>query len=138
MLQYTMAYSQSIVLIDDDVDDQEIFKAACNLIGDSIQLIAFGTGESALHAIPSISPSPDLILLDLNMPRMNGIEVLTILKASSGLRSIPVVLYTTYFNQQVKEKCFSLGALDIIEKPNNFEVLCAKIESLLEMLRQSA
>ncbi|HYF66978.1 MAG TPA: hypothetical protein VD884_02530 [Ohtaekwangia sp.] len=59
--KYTMAYAQSIVLIDDDADDQEIFRAACNLIGDSIQLIPFDAGESALHAIPSITPSPDFV-----------------------------------------------------------------------------
>jgi len=68
---------------------------------------------------------------------MNGIEVLAAFKEVMSLKSIPVVVYTTYYDEKVKGRCYELGAMEIIEKPNRFDLLCSKIESLLIALEKS-
>jgi CheY-like chemotaxis protein len=123
---------RSIVLVDDDRDDQEIFKSACCVVNRSAQVFGFENGEQALKDLPGLPTLPDVIFLDLNMPRLNGMEVLQELKHSPRLKSVPVVIYSTSFDSRTKDKCSSLGAVEIIEKPDCFNTLCSKIEMVLQ------
>jgi CheY-like chemotaxis protein len=77
---------------------------------------------------------PDVIFLDLNMPRLNGVDVLKKLKDSAQLKSVPVVIYSTSFDSRVREKCSSLGAIEIMEKPSCFDALCTRLQTLLHAL----
>jgi CheY-like chemotaxis protein len=124
---------RSIVLVDDDKDDQEIFKSAWAVVDRSIDILWFDNGERALRALSRMNP-PDIIFLDLNMPRFNGIEVLEVLKTTTKLKSIPVIIYTTSFDSKVRDECFNLGAAEIMEKPSDFSSLCEKLESVLHTL----
>jgi CheY-like chemotaxis protein len=126
-----MRVVRSIVLVDDDMDDQEIFKTACASVDDSVVVIAFDSGEHAISSLVKLFPPADLIFLDLNMPRLNGIEVLKEIRRTDSIKSVPVIVYTTSFDEKVKETCEKLGAIDIIEKPNSFDSLCEKLESIL-------
>jgi CheY-like chemotaxis protein len=123
---------KSIVMIDDDADDLYIFKDACSVVDSSIQVDHFSDGEEALMEIPRRSFLPDLIFLDLNMPRFNGIEVLSRLKQNPLLALIPVIIYSTSFDQKVVGMCSDLGALQVIEKPNNFNLLCQTLISIIK------
>jgi CheY-like chemotaxis protein len=127
-----MEFVRSIVLVDDDADDQEIFKSACAEVDDLLRVVGFENGELALERIPELSTIPNMIFLDLNMPRLNGLEVLEQLKQNKDLKDIPVVIYTTSFDSKVKEKCDHLGVVDVIEKPNCFDSLCDRLKLLLE------
>jgi CheY-like chemotaxis protein len=127
-----MEVLRSIVLVDDDADDQEIFRTACAEVDNHVSVVGFDNGEQALESIPTLSIVPDMIFLDLNMPRLNGLEVLEQLKRNNDLKDIPVIIYTTSFDGKVKEKCDHLGAVDVIEKPNCFDSLCDKLKVLLE------
>ncbi len=100
-----MAQSSSILILmaDDDPDDQMLAKDALEesrvrnelrLVDDGEQLIDY-LKHQGKYADPDSSPRPGLILLDLNMPRMDGREALSLIKADASLRRIPVVILTT-------------------------------------------
>ena len=129
-----MRVGRSIVLVDDDRDDQEIFRSACAKVDTSVHVVGFENGMLALEGLSSLPSQPDVIFLDLNMPRLNGVEVLEELKHSSELKDISVIIYSTSFDMRVKEKCSRLGAVAIMEKPNCFETLCTNLETVLHTL----
>lgn len=129
-----MRVSRSIVLVDDDRDDQEIFKSACAMVDTSVEVVGFENGQLALEGLSSLPAQPDVIFLDLNLPRLNGVEVLKELKHSSDFKDIPVIIYSTSFDKRVKDKCSSLGAVAVMEKPNCFQTLCTNLQTVLHTL----
>ena len=129
-----MRVVRSIVLVDDDKDDQEIFRTACSAVDKTAKVLGFESGEQAVESLTSRHTLPDIIFLDLNMPRMNGVEVLRLFKHNIILKDVPVIIYTTSFDNLVKEECINLGAFDVIEKPSSFESLCALINSVFQTI----
>jgi two-component system response regulator len=75
-------------------------------------------------------PRPDLILLDLNMPRMSGKEALAAIQADSCLRSIPVIILTTSREECEVQRCYELGANTYIVKPLSLEKLAEMMQAL--------
>jgi two-component system response regulator len=71
-------------------------------------------------ADPALSPRPSLILLDLNMPRLSGKEVLALLKSDPDLKSIPVVVFTTSSREEDVIECYRIGANSYVPKPTDF------------------
>lgn len=88
-------------------------------------------GEIALEILEDKSKLPDLILLDLNMPKISGIEFLTILKKSEHLKHIPTVILTTSDNQKDLEECYKIGVSGYVLKPLKYDDYVKKIESVL-------
>src|SRR5689334_22076553 len=76
---------------------------------------------------------PDLILLDINMPEMNGYEVCECLKACVKLAGIPVIFISALTEQIDKVKAFALGAVDYVTKPFQMEELQARVETHLKL-----
>ncbi len=128
-----MRFARTVVLVDDDLDDHEVFRSACSVVDPTIEVTGFESGEHALRSLARFETLPDMIFLDLNMPRLNGIEVLEAVKAMEKLKSVPVIVYTTSFDSRIKERCEKIGAVDVIEKPNSFDALCEKLETLLKV-----
>ena len=133
-----MSQSKSIVILmaDDDVDDRLLAKDAlteCRLAND---LHSVENGEELLDYLrhrgkfsdPANSPTPGLILLDLNMPRKDGREALKEIKADPELRKIPVVVLTTSKADTDISRIYELGANSFISKPVSFD-------SLVEVMR---
>lgn len=119
-----MSIVKRILLADDDDDDISLFSEALTLVDSSIQCEFAVHGEDALTILTTGSnKKPDVIILDLNMPVMNGLECLQILKEDKFLKEIPVVMYSTSSNQEDREKAFDLGAFCFITKPDQFKVL---------------
>ena len=85
------------------------------------QLTEAKNGEEALAYLQSGKPLPDIILLDLNMPRMNGIEFLRILKADKKLRYLPTVILTTSQNRSDLLECYKVGIAGYLSKPLKYE-----------------
>lgn len=110
----------TILLVDDDPADAGLTRAA---IGESklvCSLNHVGDGEAALAYLRS-QPAPDLVLLDLNMPRKNGYEVLREMRADEQLRDIPVVVLTTSDSPMDVKRCYALGANSFVTKPVDLE-----------------
>src|SRR5580693_8622039 len=117
-----MHYSR-VFLIDDDMDDQELFRLALEQVDPSVECTVHPDGISALEAIRNAAALPDMIFLDLNMPLMTGQQFLTELKKREPGKSIPVVILSTSENQAVVNETRSLGADRFITKPNSFKEL---------------
>ena len=114
----------SILIVDDDEDDINLFVEAVNEIDKSMGCFKAKNGEDALARLDALEMLPDVIFLDLNMPRMNGRETLERLKASERYKHIPVVIYSTSNAQQDKDDTAKLGASDYLTKPDSFTDLC--------------
>src|SRR5688500_2317683 len=86
----------NVLIVDDDEDDRALFCDALHEINSSIHCLIAQNGEEALNSLRSFRlPMPDVIFLDLNMPRLNGMDCLTELKNDTLLRDIPTVIYST-------------------------------------------
>lgn len=112
----------NILMIDDDAGDTLMAKEAIeqsdlqtklHITHDGIEAMAFLTNDGKY----ADAPRPDLILLDLNMPRMDGHEVLTWLKNQPSLKNIPVIILTTSDASQDVEECYNKQANCFITKP---------------------
>ena len=91
-------------------------------------------GKLAIQAAKN--DSPDLILLDINMPEMNGYEVCEILKADEKLKEVPVIFISALNETMDKVKAFSVGGVDYVTKPFQFEEVNARVKTHLELQRQ--
>lgn len=115
-----------ILLVEDEPADANLVRSAlkagkvfCNLhhVEDGVEALAFLHKEGKYEGVPK----PDLILLDLNMPRMNGREFLAAAKADESLDSIPVVVLTTSDVERDVVTSYKLGAAGYITKPVDME-----------------
>jgi CheY-like chemotaxis protein len=95
------------------------------------KIIEANNGEDALAALERKDSLPDIILLDLNMPKINGLEFLHILKNDERLRYIPTIILTTSNNQRDLLECYKLGIAGYVLKPLKYEDYVSKIEKLL-------
>ena len=89
--------------------------------------------DGKLALVAAKAYPPDLILLDINMPEMNGFEVCEQLKADEALKHIPVLFLTAFTETTDKVKAFSMGAVDYITKPFQTEEVCARVETHLRL-----
>ncbi|MGN7821668.1 response regulator [Chitinophaga sp. 22536] len=125
----------SVLLIDDDVDDRMIFGDVLKeLVPDIIYNEAIN-GEDALARLEE-GLVPDLIFLDLNMPRVDGKQFLAELRQIEHLRHIPVIIYTTSSHESDKKETRALGASYFITKPNSLHELSQLLKGILEQTIQ--
>lgn len=128
-----------LLFVEDSIDDAELairelkkHNLANNLYhvkdGEEALDFIFGTGKYA--GTRSIHNLPKLILLDIQMPKVNGIEVLQQLKANELTKCTPVVILTSSKEDPDIEKCYALGANSYIVKPVNFEAFATTIKNL--------
>jgi CheY-like chemotaxis protein len=107
-------------LVDDDEDDIHIFNEALQDINVSIRFNSATNGKELLNRLAAGSEEPEIIFLDINMPEMNGWDVLRRLKRAQALSHIPVLMYSTTSSIIDGKKAVDNGALGIYEKPTNF------------------
>jgi len=121
---------RSLILIVDDV--KENLKVLGTILrGKGYKILAANDGHKALETIEKILP--DLILLDIMMPNLNGIEVCKQLKASPRTKDIPVIFLTAKTDSADVVKGLEAGALDYISKPFNHSELLARVNTHLEL-----
>ena len=127
----SMLQNQLLFLVDDDIDDHEIFKSALAKVNEDLALITATNGYEALEALLMANTLPDYIFVDLNMPRMGGLQFLKEIKQTETLRHIPVIIYTTSSNPGDMAKTKELGAVSFVTKPSRFSELCSLLQSLV-------
>jgi len=120
------------MVIDDDVDDQELFQLALSDLGLDIECSTATNGYEGLQYLKD-STLPDIIFLDLNMPKMNGKECLKALKEDPALKHIPVIILSTSIDPSDKEETLSLGALQVIPKPSSISALTTILAGILKI-----
>lgn len=111
------------LLADDDTDDTELFCEALAATDKAAVCHCVGNGKEALQILHEMNPKPNLIVLDVNMPVMDGWQCLKKLKADERYNHIPVMMYSTSSHQKEVETAMSLGALCFFTKPVSFDEL---------------
>lgn len=109
----------TVLFIEDDMIETMKLHRALDKMGSRHKIIEAKNGEEALEVLKNTLP--DIILLDLNMPRMSGIEFLSILKADDRMKYLPTVILTTSENRKDLLRCFEIGIAGYIIKPLKYE-----------------
>ena len=119
-----------ILLIEDDEIERMKFSRVAAKKGNHT-IIEAENGERALDTLEDLE-SPNLIVLDLNMPKVNGIEFLKILKQNSNLNYIPIIVMSTSNNHNDIKKCYEIGVSGYMIKPLHYDDYKKKISGLID------
>jgi two-component system, sensor histidine kinase and response regulator len=107
-----------ILWAEDGLDDQYLIKHALGQISPAPKVQFVEDGEAALAALGEARP--DLVVLDINMPVLDGMETLKRMRGAEGTREVPVVVFSTGREESAVAACESLGVLDYIQKPFHY------------------
>ena len=121
-----------ILYADDDADDHFILKESLQNQGIQAEMVSAGDGREAMQYLENAQPGAltSLIILDLNMPRMDGRQTLSLLKKHPYFSSIPVVILSTSDNKAEKEFCQQQGAASYFTKPRHYTGYQSLVQSL--------
>ena len=119
----------SILVVDDNPDNLRVMMGLLENSGYKVRLAV--EGELALSSIDAYPP--DLILLDVNMPGMDGYETCRRIKAKPDLRSIPIIFVTAKTDEVDEEYGLRLGAVDYVTKPVNLPIFLARVRNHLDL-----
>ncbi|MDO9186712.1 MAG: response regulator [Bacteroidia bacterium] len=122
-----------ILLADDDLDDCFLFKEALDEFHISVSFTIVNDGEQLMQHLQKKSTYPDVLFIDMNMPRKNGFECLEEIKRTEKLKSIPVIIFSTYYDRDIVNMLYQKGAQYYIQKPREFGKLKKAIHLALSM-----
>lgn len=123
----------TVLLADDDIDDCVLFEDALTEISISTVLSTVNDGEQLMRKLFEDGVLPDVLFLDLNMPRKNGYDCLIDLMANEKTRSLAVIIISTSFNPDIVKLLHSKGARYYIRKPDEFESLKSVIRKGIQL-----
>lgn len=116
--------TRHILLADDDKDDQLLFKESLEELSLSTHVEIVQNGEQLMRLLNDEKQQlPDILFLDLNMPRKNGFICLSEIKRTERLKRLPVIIFTTSYEPEIVNLLYKKGAQYYIRKPNDFEQL---------------
>ena len=125
---------RNVFLADDDPDDRFLFEEALKEINDDTNVTMAYDGEHLMSILDTqASPHPEMIFLDLNMPRKNGFECLQEIRQKEKYNDIPVVVFSTSCQQDAIRQMYALGASYYICKPDSFQKLIKSINKIFSM-----
>jgi len=126
-----------ILVADDDPDDLLLMEKAIDEAALSVNTETVSDGDDAIEYLEQCGPGlPKAIILDLNMPRVPGMQVLKHIRSSKSYDHIPVYILTTSSNSQFRTECLSLGANAYVTKPNTYSELLSWVNSLKDILKR--
>lgn len=126
-----MATHVNILHVEDDPNDALLFQHACRKAGITFEVQSVNDGDQAIAYLRGLDkfgdrvkhPFPNLILLDLKMPRLNGFDVLAWLRKEGEFKSIPVIILTSSNHETDIKRAYDLGANSYLVKPVGFDAL---------------
>lgn len=125
----------NVLLADDDNDDCLLFEEALSEMDFITNLTTVNDGEQLLQKLANLPDQAfDVLFLDLNMPRKNGINCLDAMKINGNLKTLPVVIYSTSYEQDIADQLYNSGAYHYICKPANFNELKNVIQEALMII----
>lgn len=126
------SYHNVIWLVDDDLEDQNLIKHAFRGVQPPISIVTLNDGDELIPALEMAQSWPLLIMLDLNMTRMDGLQTLTALQNYPTFQKIPVIVLTTSTNPRDQELSQQLGAKAYHVKPFHFSEMTTLARNLVE------
>jgi CheY-like chemotaxis protein len=120
-----------MLIIDDDPDDRDLIVQAVSEIDTAINCSFAHNGKEAISQLVTGKAMPDLIILDLNMPVMDGFAFLKFRQSVPEIAAIPVVVHTTADDHSLAREIRSLGANEFTTKPDSFDALIQKLRTIL-------
>ncbi len=126
-----------VLLAEDDFDDRMFFETFVTGRTDMLLLGAVGNGAElieTLHLRNTVHELPDIIILDQNMPRLNGLETLRLLKSKEEYTHIPVIIYSTYISDNLVESCLHSGASLVLSKPDGIDGYKAMLDKMITVV----
>ena len=132
----------SFLYVEDDDAAFFLLQMAFREADPRIRLLRASDGDQALRFLQRSgtfqdAPRPDLILLDVNLPKRNGLEVLKLLKETEALRAIPVIMFTTSAESSDRETSLALGAQEYVTKPPTLEQFIEVVKALSRFSQES-
>ncbi len=127
-------YQVSIVLVDDDEDDRNFFTRAVQNTSPAIRFVALSDGEKFIEFLEKDPlPHPDLVILDINMPGLSGLDCLKQIRQSVGWSDLPVVMYSTSNQDADVNESTKLGANLYVVKPKEISALYRLVNYLVNL-----
>lgn len=122
-----------IVLGEDDIDDEELLKELFSSIDSSFDLLFINNGKRVVEHLDTLADNhlPCLIILDYNMPELNGADILNELKNMPRYAGVPKIIWSTSQAESYRQKCLELGADDYIIKPSRVKDLVEAIQHMI-------
>lgn len=127
--------NRSILLIEDNKRDQELAQAAfriCNVPKEDVTIVRDGVEAISLLLDPANDNIPRVVILDLKMPKLDGKDVLKIIRQNDATQEIPVVILTSSNHDKDIEECYKLGANSYIRKPISFSDFTEIVQKVTE------
>ncbi|MES2568067.1 MAG: response regulator [Bacteroidota bacterium] len=130
-----MIHRIKCLVIDDDPDDQEIFLMCVRKISNEIDCLTANSGVDAVDMLNlNAAYIPDYIFLDVNMPKMNGIECLKVLKKIDRLKNTKILMYSTTSEKDIVSESLRIGADEFIMKPAKTKDLKEKLSLIFKIV----
>lgn len=121
-------------MADDDEDDCILFEDALREVCSQTELTTANDGDELITLMKTnVPPPPDVIFLDLNMPRRNGFECLELIRKTKQWKDIPVVIFSTTGQEEMIKRVYEQGANYFIRKPGSFPKLKQAIRQILDV-----
>lgn len=127
-----MKLELKILLVEDNIIEILKLKRAIENLGMSHEVLEAENGEIALDSIKQEEINPDIVLLDLNMPKMNGLEFLAKVRNDESMRHLPIIILSTSNNNRDLMEAYKLGVSGYILKPLKYDDYVKKIEFTLQ------
>jgi CheY-like chemotaxis protein len=127
----TMKEQRHLMFADDDADDLYLFREAVNEVDPQKIISLVDSGQRLLDKLQVVLP--DILFLDINMPGINGLQCLEMIRSHAHLDVVPIVIYSTTAEAGHVEKAYQSGANLFIRKPNTFEKMKAQIARILSL-----
>ena len=132
-----MKKSLSILLIDDDEIQRMKFKKVCKDLSFTCSIVEAVDGNQALEFLTAAENPFNIIVLDLHMPRMNGLELLEKLKFNVQFKNIPIIIMSNSEDESELKKCYDFGISGYFTKPAKYSKYSKKVKSLLKYWKQN-
>jgi CheY-like chemotaxis protein len=124
---------RKVILVEDNLADVELVKISVKELENPVELVHVGDGQELLNFLKTATLNDiAVILLDLNMPRVSGIDVLKFMSEDANYKKVPVVMFTTSNSKTDIMKCYELGAKAFVCKPLDIFEFNSSIKSIVE------
>ncbi len=121
-----------IYLVDDDSEEAELFGEAIERIDSSIELVWHHDVMEALDDLIRADTPPDILFLDLNIPKISGKQLLSLLRMNKQTKDLPIVIYSTSISKKDIEDTEPYGVKAFLQKPEDFNKLVSRIREIME------